>query len=83
MKNDGKNKVSFPHVNQEVVFNYPNTKISGIMWGSKTISVEGTMTFEDEANGLKAVLFFQKQAFSGLCYQRDPSKVPGAPTKLA
>lgn len=65
------------------MFNYPNTKISGIMWGAKTISVEGTMTFEDDMNGLKAILFFQKQAFSGVFYQRDPSKAPGQPTKLA
>lgn len=79
MQNTGHNTVRFVRNNQEISFNYPNTKVTGIMWGKKEVSIEGTMTFRDEGNRLKAVLFFQKQTFSGLLYHADPSKAPGLP----
>lgn len=83
MKNSGFNQVLFNQTRQEVKFNYPNTKISGIIFGAKTMGIEGTMTFEDVANNLKAVLFFQKQTFSGVFYHRDASKAAGTPSKAS
>lgn len=45
MKNEGSNRVTFDNTAQQITFNYPNTKVSGIIFGSKTIGIEGTMTF--------------------------------------
>jgi len=50
MKNEGSNQVTFTNSGQKVNFNYPNTKVSGIIFGSKNIGIEGTMTFEDNEN---------------------------------
>ena len=41
------------------------------------------MVFEDEANALKAHIFFSKQTFTGVFYQRDPTKAAGAPSKVS
>lgn len=54
MRNDGRNKMHFPRTGQKITFNYPYTKVSGILFGSKTVTIEGSMTFEDQANALKA-----------------------------
>lgn len=83
MKNSGMNSVKLSKNSQVVTFNYPVTKVSGLVFGSKTVAVEGTMTFTDEANNLQAHLIFQKQQFQGVFYKRDCSKAASVPTKLS
>lgn len=47
------------------------------MWGDRLLNIEGTMTFEDVKNKLKAVIIFKHNKFDrfiGKMYSFDPSK---------
>jgi hypothetical protein len=57
MRNDGPNHIMFKD-GQTITFNFPTNKINGILWGSKSLSVEGTMEFQDKKNNLKGTVFF-------------------------
>ena len=59
MKNDGPNNVKFKD-GQTIQFAYPQSKLTGILWGEKEIIVEGTMELIDKQNNLKALLFFKQ-----------------------
>jgi hypothetical protein len=48
-----------------------------MLFGDKILSIEGTMTFEDKTNCLKAVIFFKQDRFDkfvGKLYRYDPSQ---------
>jgi hypothetical protein len=30
-----------------------------MLWGERTLNIEGSMTFDDKENGIKAVIFFK------------------------
>jgi hypothetical protein len=30
-----------------------------MLWGERTLNIDGNMIFEDEQNGIKAVIFFK------------------------
>lgn len=32
-----------------------------MLWGERTLNIDGNMIFEDKANGLKAVIIFKHQ----------------------
>jgi hypothetical protein len=34
-----------------------------MLWGDRTLNIEGTMIFEDVENGLKAAIFFKHNKF--------------------
>ena len=48
-----------------------------MLWGERTLNIEGTMIFEDEDNGIKAAIFFKHKKFDsyiGKLYRYDPLK---------
>jgi len=69
-----------------VTFNYPTSKLTGMMMGDRKLTIEGQMTFEDTNNDLKAVVFFHPEGqFEGLFYEVKPvGTTPGKkePTKV-
>jgi hypothetical protein len=76
MKNEGPNNIKF-NDGQMITYNYPTTKLGGMLWGEKSILIEGTMTFTDLKNGLKAVIFFNKlkkqEDIVGKLYKYNPA----------
>lgn len=62
-------------------------KLGGMLWGERTLNIEGSMTFEDKQNGIKAIIFFKHQRYDkyvGKLYyykpelnlqKKDPSKI--------
>ena len=47
-----------------------------MLWGDRTLNIEGTMIFEDVENGLKAAIFFKHNKFDrfiGKLYNYDSS----------
>jgi hypothetical protein len=53
----GPNIVEFPHL-QTIVFRYPKIKMHGLIMGTRQVYPSGNMYFEDEQNGIKAVIIF-------------------------
>lgn len=53
MTNEGPNNVKFPD-GQHIVYNYPTNRLGGMLWGDRTLNIDGKMTFEDKVHGLKA-----------------------------
>jgi hypothetical protein len=46
-----------------------------MLWGERTLNIEGTMVFEDKLNGLKAVIIFKHQKpdqYIGKFYRYKP-----------
>ena len=54
---DGANYIEFPDGHKYVV-HYPLTKLSGLMWGARTVNIEGISTIDDLSNGNKAIVVF-------------------------
>lgn len=47
-----------------------------MLWGERTLNIDGNMIFEDEQNGLKAVIIFKHGRYDkyiGKMYRYDPS----------
>lgn len=50
-----------------------------MLWGDRYLNIDGNMTFLDEENGIKAVLFFQNGGFDrykGILYKCNKSIPP-------
>ena len=48
-----------------------------MLWGERTLTIEGNMIFEDKENGIKAVIFFggkKPEEYTGKLYYYDISK---------
>lgn len=48
-----------------------------MLWGERTLAIEGNMTFEDRENGIKAIVFFgakKSDEYSGKLYYFEPDK---------
>ena len=46
-----------------------------MLWGERTLNIDGNMIFEDKENGLKAVVFFKHQRYDkyiGKLYRYKP-----------
>lgn len=59
-----------------------------MLWGDRTLNIEGTMIFEDAQNGLKAAIFFKHNKFDrfiGKIYNYAPQKQlqTKEPTKMS
>lgn len=57
MRNEGPNNIKFPD-GQVITYEYPVTKLGGMLWGDRLLNIDGHMTFEDTKNNLKAVIIF-------------------------
>lgn len=48
-----------------------------MLWGERTLAIEGAMTFEDTINGIKAIVFFgnkKTDEYHGKLYYCDSDK---------
>lgn len=76
MNNDGPNHVKFKD-GQDIEYHYPLTKMGGMLFGDRTINIDGAMTYEDRGNKIKAIIIFQDKGkadrFTGRIYRYDPS----------
>ena len=81
---EGSNYVKFPdgHV---IEFHYPTTKVSGLMWGERTLNIDGTGLIIDHKNNTRGIVVFHPNkprsevtnsptCFEGLVY-KSKSKV--------
>ena len=59
MRNEGPNKVKFAPDGQTITYQYPFSKVGGMLWGDRTLNMDGTMVFEDPGNCLKAVVLLK------------------------
>lgn len=87
VKNEGQSSIEFKR-GQKITYQYPFKRIGGVLWGDRTVNIDGTMIFEDKENGLKAVLIFRhkkQDQFIGKLYRYDPSLQlqKDLPTKLS
>lgn len=57
MRNEGPNNLRFQD-GQTITYQYPINKLGGMLWGERTLNLDGTMVFEDKKNFLKAVIVF-------------------------
>jgi hypothetical protein len=78
MKYVGPNHVKFNNTGQKISFTYPNSKMGGMIFGSRTMLIDGNLTLWDEENQIKAVLFFNREGDSfdqitGRVYRYDPN----------
>ena len=62
MRNDGPNNIRFSD-GQTITYEYPVTKLGGMLWGDRLLNIEGHMVFEDRQNELKAVVIFHHQKY--------------------
>ena len=75
MRNEGPNNLRFED-GQTITYCYPISKLGGMLWGERTLNIEGNMIFEDIENGLKAVIIFKyKKAdqYIGKMYRYNPA----------
>ena len=64
--NKGVCRVKFKDSSQVIKFELPKVSMSGILWGSSTLSIQGSLQLIDECNSLKAhVTFGEKKGGSG------------------
>jgi len=49
MRNEGPNIITFKD-GQVIKYDYPESKLGGMLWGDRILNIDGTMTFEDAAN---------------------------------
>lgn len=86
MKNDGPNTITFKD-GQKIIYGYPTSKLGGMLWGDLTINIEGTMTFEDKQNNLKAVIILHHKKWDrlvGKIYHPNPDrKQKSEPSKIS
>jgi hypothetical protein len=54
---DGSNYVEFPD-GHKMEFYYPTTRVGGLMWGERTLNIDGTGIIIDKKNGTKGVVVF-------------------------
>lgn len=76
MNYTGPNYIQFKD-GQKLKLSCPASKLGGMIWGARTISMEGLLQIEDEKNGLKACVFFNREGESfdevkGKVYRYDP-----------
>ena len=74
LRNEGPNTIKFPD-GQTVTYQYPTNKLGGMLWGDRVLNIEGSMTFEDSKNKIKAVVIFQDKKyheFKGKIYIFEP-----------
>ena len=58
MRNEGPNNIKFKD-GQFISYEFPQSSLGGMLWGDRTLNIDGSMTFEDKGNGIKAVIFFK------------------------
>jgi len=87
MRNEGPNNLTFKADSQTITYQYPSNKVSGLLWGERTMTVEGSMILEDVGNSLKAVILFgtkKGDEYVGKIYHSDPAKASKKePSKLS
>ena len=74
MRNEGPNNLRFAD-GQTITYQYPTNKLGGMLWGDRTLNIDGTMVFEDKKNLLKAVITFKHKKFDeyiGKLYRYTP-----------
>lgn len=54
---EGANYVEFPD-KHKIEIHYPTTRVSGLMWGERTLNIDGTGIIIDHKNGTKGVVVF-------------------------
>lgn len=59
-----------------------------MLWGDRVLNIEGSMTFQDKENKLKAVIFFHHSKYDKFIgkifhYKPDPALQKKEPTKLS
>lgn len=47
MRNEGPNNLRFQD-GQTITYQYPINKLGGMLWGERTLNLDGTMVFEDK-----------------------------------
>eukprot|EP00347_Sterkiella_histriomuscorum_P010009 403339035 len=87
MRNEGPNNIRFSD-GQTITYEYPVTKLGGMLWGDRVLNIEGHMVFEDKQNELKAVVIFHHHRydkFIGQIYHKDVNVKPSKkdPSKLS
>jgi hypothetical protein len=87
MRNEGPNNIKFAD-GQTITYVYPTNKLGGMLWGERTLSIDGNMIFEDKENGMKAVIFFKQgksDRYIGRFYHYKPelNLQKKEPTKLS
>lgn len=56
----GKNNVYLKETDQTISFQYPKLTLGGMVYGKRYVIWDGHMKFEDRANNIKAIIFFNK-----------------------
>lgn len=54
---EGANYVEFPD-KHKIEIHYPTTRVSGLVWGERTLNIDGTGVIIDHKNGTKGVVVF-------------------------
>jgi|JI9StandDraft_2_1071091.scaffolds.fasta_scaffold461214_1 hypothetical protein len=63
MKYSGANNLRFKD-GQKLKLNCPASRMGGMIWGARTICMDGLLQIEDEANKIKACIFFNREGES-------------------
>ena len=75
MKNSGPATVHFTDSDQKIRYHLPDTCMSGLIWGSTTLSLQNSMIFIDRGNKLKTHVTFDGDNFKGAIYKFNSSVV--------
>ena len=81
---EGANYIEFPD-GHRVEVHYPITKLSGLMWGARTVNIEGIAKVIDHSNGNKAIVVFDPKTprfdittlptnFEGIIYKSNQNQ---------
>jgi hypothetical protein len=86
IQNKGPCTVTFKDTNQRITFELPKVVMSGIIWGTQSLTITHSLIIVDEANSLKAHISFGENNkdphhFTGLLYKYDKSDPNNDPTK--
>ena len=76
IKNQGPCYVHFLDTNQRIRFQLPDVALSGILWGSQSLTLSTSLLFQDKVNDLKChISFDSNDGISGAIYKYRPSKL--------
>jgi hypothetical protein len=62
------------HDGQKINFSYPPFKVGGMIYGTRTIDFEGTITVSDPANGFTADVIFGPDKKKGFFRKQKGTK---------
>lgn len=76
IKNQGPCYVHFLDTNQRIRFQLPDVSLSGILFGSQTLSLSTSLLFQDKVNELKGhISFDSNDGLNGAIYKYKPAKL--------